>query len=122
MDQKAFRNFNFHMPPMDIRPGLPFSKFCREQNKKIGLRIEDAEGNAGAKVTNVEEGSVADKAGLKKDDIITEVDSKKVKDVEETRNAVLENEKTSYTIKAKRNGADMNFEIKIPEKTNSADL
>ena len=121
MDQKAFKDFNFHMPPMDIRPGQPF-KFWMDQHKKLGLRIEDVEGDAGAKITNVEEGSVAEKAGLKKDDIITEIDGKKVKDVEETRDAVSENDKTSYTIKAKRNGTDMNFDIKIPKKTNSSDL
>ena len=60
---------------------------------------------------------------IKKDDIITEVNGKGVKDVNEVRKEIANNmEKTSYNIKAKRNGADMNFEISIPKKVNKADL
>jgi serine protease Do len=122
MNEKMFKNFNFRMPPMDVTPGQPFNKFWMGPNKKLGVRIEDTENNAGAKITNVEEGSVAEKAGLKKDDIITEVDGKKIENVSDARDEILETDKSNYTIKAKRNGTVMNFEIKIPKKANSADL
>ena len=122
MDKNAFKDFNFHMPEMNMKPGQPFARFWMDQNKRLGLRIEDAENDGGAKIAKVEEGSNADKAGLKKDDVITEIDGKKVKNVEETRDAVSEIDKSSYPVKAKRNGIDMNFEIKIPKPTNSADL
>ena len=85
-------------------------------------QIEDADNAGGAKITTVEEGSAADKAGLKKNDIITEVDSKKVKNIEDAREQILQTDKDNYSIKAKRGSTEMNFEIKIPKKVNSADL
>lgn len=122
LNEKMFKNFNFRMPPMDAAPGQPFNKFWMGPNKKLGVRIEDTENNAGAKITNVEEASLAEKAGLKKGDIITEVDGKKIENVSDARDQILETDKSNYTIKAKRNGTVMNFEIKIPKKANSADL
>ncbi len=50
------------------------------------------------------------------------MDGKKIKNVNEVRAEVLHSDKNNYTIKARRNGAEMNFEIKIPKKINSADL
>src|SRR6266516_3774717 len=108
---------------MALAPVQPFNKFWRFGNKRLGLKIEDTENDSGVKITNVEENSVAEKAGLKKDDIITEVDGKIVKDVGEVLDQVRDNQdKTSYTVKAKRNGSDMNFDIKFPKKINNADL
>jgi serine protease Do len=119
MNQKMFKDFNFRMPPM---PAKPFNNFWMGPNKKLGVRIEDAENNGGAKITNVEGGSVAEKAGLKKDDIITGIDDKKIENINDASEQILETDKTEYTIKAKRGGSDMNFEIKIPKKANSTDL
>lgn len=90
---------------------------------RLGLRIEDSDNESGAVVTEVHDESAAAKAGLKEKDVITEVNGKKVKDVNEVRKELAEvKDKNSYNIKAKRNGADMNFEIKIPKKTNKADI
>ncbi len=122
MDGKMFRDFNFEMPRIHSAPGQPFNRFWMPSGKRLGVRIEDTENDGGAKITSVEEGSAAEKAGLKKDDIITEVAGKKVKNVNEVREEVLHSDKTSYTIKGKRNGVDINFEVKIPGKINSADL
>ncbi len=122
MEGKMFKDFNFEMPPIHSTPGQPFNKFRMPGNKRLGVRIEDKENDGGAKITSVEEGSAAEKAGLKKDDIITDVAGKKVNNVNEVREEILHSDKTNYTIKAKRNGIEMNFEIKIPKKINSADL
>lgn len=119
MKGKMFKDFDFEMPPT---PGHPFNKFWMPSNKKLGVRIEDTENDGGAKIISVEEGSAAEKAGLKKDDIITDVAGKKVKNVNEVREEVLHTDKSNYSIKGKRNGTEMNFEIKIPKKINSADL
>ncbi len=121
MERKMFRDFNFEMP-LHSAPGQPFNRFWMPSGKRLGVRIEDTENDGGAKITSVEEGSAAKKAGLKKDDIITDVAGKKVKNVNEVREEVLHSDKTSYTIKGKRNGVDINFEVKIPGKINSADL
>ena len=90
---------------------------------KLGARIEDADDDAGAKITKVEEGSAAEKAGLKANDVITEVNGKKVKNVQDVRHELMEvKDKTTYTIKAKRGGSEMSFEIKVPKKVNKADI
>lgn len=127
-DERRFRNFEFtmprvNMPPMDLMQDQQFNIIRRFNTRHIGVKIEDAENDGGAIITNVEEGSAAEKAGLKKDDIITEVNGKKVKDVRDVLDEVRNNdEKYSYTVKAKRNGSDMSFEIKIPKPKNNADL
>ena len=120
------RNFNFSMPkiaPMHINPGESFGNLWRVGNHRLGVRIEDTENDNGTKVTHVDEGSVADKAGIKNDDVITEVNGKPVKNVSDVLNQVRDvADKNAYTIKAKRNGSDINFDIKIPKRKNNADL
>lgn len=103
---------------------IPNGSFSYSFGKgRLGLRIEDSDDESGALVTEVHDESAAAKAGLKENDVITEVNGKKVKDVSEVRKELSElKDKNSYNIKAKRNGAEMNFEIKIPKKTNKADI
>ena len=55
-------------------------------------------------------------------DTISDSHGKKIGNVNDAREEILQTDKSDYTIKAKRNGTEMNFEIKIPKKTNSADL
>ncbi|HNP00816.1 MAG TPA: PDZ domain-containing protein, partial [Ferruginibacter sp.] len=77
----------------------------------------------GVKVLDVEADSPADKAGLKKDDVITEIGGEKVENTDEARDQLRENaDKASYSIKASRNGNAMNFDIKIPKKLKTANL
>ena len=127
-DSYVFNNklnpaMDFTMPKISAVPGEPFAYSWGFGRGRLGLRIEDTEDDAGVKITDVDDESTAAKAGLKENDIITEVNGKKVKDVNEVRKELAEvKDKTSYNIKAKRNGVDMNFEIKIPKKLNKADL
>ncbi len=116
-------DFNFKMAPMP-RMDNNFYKFrYNDERPKLGLKIEDTENGSGVKILNVEEGSPADKAGLKKDDIISSVNGEKVSSVDELMDQVNDSEdKTNYNIKATRNNSEMNFEVKIPKKLNSADL
>lgn len=91
--------------------------------QKLGLKIQDTEDGNGVKVLEVEENSAAATAGVKKDDIITEIAGEKVTNTDEARDQLQENrEKGSYSIKAKRNGTEMSFEIKIPKKLKTANL
>lgn len=111
--------FNFKMP--DIRS--PLASVYGFGRGRLGLSIEDTDNDSGVKIIDVDDESVASKAGLKENDVITEVNGKKVKDVNEVRKELAEvKDKASYNIKANRNGADMNFEIKIPKKVNRANL
>lgn len=116
-------DFNFKMPPMPRMNNNNFFKFRYDNKPKLGLKIEDTENNSGVKILNVEEGSPADKAGLKKDDIITSFNGEKVNSVDEIMDKVNDSEENqNLTIKAMRNNSEMNFEVKIPKKLNNADL
>jgi serine protease Do len=128
-------DFNFNMPPMqkmqDLQrmPGMEnhldrnFKFLYNSDKPKLGLKIEDTENGEGVKVLSVEENSPADKAGLKKDDVITSINGDKVESVDEIMDKINSgDEKENVSIKAKRNNAEMNFEVKIPKKLNSADL
>lgn len=98
-----------------------FSFFPRQQ--KLGLKIQDTEEGDGVKVLDTDKDSPAEKAGLKKDDIVTEIGGVKVANTDDARDQLQENaEKSTYTIKAKRNGSEMSFTIKIPKKLKTADL
>ena len=101
--------------------GYSFSMGPRQQ--RLGIRIQDTEDGKGVKVLDVEADSPADKAGLKKDDVITEIGGEKVENTDEARDQLRENaDKASYSIKASRNGNAMNFDIKIPKKLKTANL
>lgn len=93
------------------------------RQKRLGLRIQDTEEGNGVKVLGTDTDSPAEKAGLKKDDIVTEIAGKKVTNTDEAREQLMDaQEKSSYTIKAKRNGSEMSFDIKIPKKLKTANL
>lgn len=112
--------------PRSYSPGMAdgynFSYgFPRQQ--KLGLKIQDTEDGKGVKVLDVEKDSPADKAGLKKEDVLTEIGGEKVSNTDEAREQLQENaDKASYNIKATRNGNAMSFDIKIPKKLKTANL
>lgn len=93
------------------------------RHQKLGLKIQDTEDGTGVKVLSVDKDSPAEKAGLKKDDVLTEVGGTKVTNTDEARDQLQENmDKAAYSIKAKRNGSEMNFDIKFPKKLKTANL
>jgi len=106
---------------MEIERGGGNVLFGRQP--KLGLKIQDLEEGVGVKVLEVEEGSAAAAAGLKKDDVITQIGTEKVANTDEAREQLMENSgKSTYTIVAKRNNAEMKFEVKIPKKLKTANL
>lgn len=93
------------------------------RRQKLGIKIQDTDESNGVKILDVDKDSPAEKAGLKKDDVITEISGKKVTNTDEVRDQLHENmEKSAYTIKATRNGSSMSFDIKIPKKLKTANL
>ncbi|MBS1509746.1 MAG: PDZ domain-containing protein [Bacteroidetes bacterium] len=114
-DGDAFSGFD------RLGSGNGFTYFPRQQ--KLGLKIQDTEDGTGVKVLDTDKDSPAEKAGLKKDDVITEIGGKKITNTDEARTELRENgDKAAYNIKAKRNGSEMSFDIKIPKKLKTADL
>jgi len=125
------------LPRTNISPALPkvqqwegvdgaprgFVESYGFRKPKLGLKIQDTDESIGVKVLDVEQNSTAATAGLKKDDIITEIGGKKITNTDEAREELQENaDKNSYTMKAKRGNSEMTFTLKIPKKLKTANL
>ena len=130
MDGNMFNNGMTWMPKMREMPNMPdmpnsyFKFWNNNDNKpKLGLRIEDTENSNGVKVLEVNKGSAADKAGIRKEDIITSLNGEKVNNVDEVMEHLNESRDAEIlNLKALRNNAEMNFKVKVPKKLKSANL
>jgi serine protease Do len=90
---------------------------------KLGLSVQDTDDGKGVKVIDVDEEGNAEKAGIKEDDIITDVDGKAVNSADEMAKIIRESkDKVSVMIKLQRSGKTQNIEVKIPRKLKTADL
>jgi len=90
---------------------------------KLGMRIQDTENEDGVTVLDVTDGSPAEKAGVKKDDKIVEIDGKAVKNADDVNEYLRDNrEKSTYPLKLMRGGSPMSIDIKIPKKLKTSDL
>lgn len=90
---------------------------------KLGLSVQDTDDGNGVKVIEVDEESNAAKAGIKTDDLITEVDGKTVKTTDDMVKMIKDSKtKTSIMVKLLRKGKTQNIEVKMPKKIKTADL
>jgi serine protease Do len=90
---------------------------------RLGATIQDVQEGNGVKVLNVDGESAAEQGGLKKDDIIVEINGKPVQGVDEARELLREkNEKGSWTIKVLRDGKPLTLDVKVPKDLKKADL
>jgi serine protease Do len=103
--------------------GLPlqFNPFPPKQ--KLGVKIQDTEEGNGVKVIDVAENSVAAKAGVMKDDIVTEISGQKINNTDDIRALLSEDEKReTFKIKVMRNGKEMEFDVKPPKRLKTMNL
>ena len=115
----GMQRFGFELPQMPELNNI----FGNIEKPKIGISVEDVEENEGVKISSVSENSPAAKAGLKEDDIITEVNDKKVKDVDGIKPIIKgATEGTVFKFNITRNGKKTVIEVKIPKKLKTADL
>ncbi len=129
MDTRSF-NFNGGDLGMDklerLRelPGMNGMDFTFNTRKpRLGLEIQDVEEGKGVKILDVDSDTPAAKAGLQKDDIISEIDGKTIASVDDLRSKVKElKEGDSLKITYKRAGQTMTTDIKFPKKLKTADL
>lgn len=92
-------------------------------NPKLGLSVQDTDDGKGVKVVGVDDESNAAKAGIKEDDIITEVNGKAVNGTDDMVKMIRENkDKASIMVKLQRGGKTQNIEVKMPHKIKTADL
>ena len=90
---------------------------------KLGLSVQDTEDGKGVKVLEVDDESVAAKAGIKKGDIITHVGENEIESSDELRREVTRSsQQYNYSFKVLRNGKTQTIEVKIPRKLKTADL
>jgi serine protease Do len=90
---------------------------------KLGLSVQDTEDGKGVNVLEVDEESNAAKAGIKENDIITQINDKVVNSADEVAKIVRESKtKPSIKLQITRNGKSQNIEVKMPRKLKTADL
>jgi serine protease Do len=121
---KMDMNFDYN-PKMDIPRinGRTYNYNRAGGAPKLGLSVQDTDDGKGVKVIEVDDESNAQKAGIKEDDVITEVDNKTVNSADEVAKIIKESkDKISVMVKLTRNGKTQNIEVKIPRKLKTADL
>ena len=90
---------------------------------RLGIKAQDTEEGKGVKVLDVADESLAEKAGIKEGDIITEFDGKTINSADELAEAAQEaKEKSSMKVQLTRDGKSQTVEIKIPKKLKTANL
>ena len=99
------------------------SAYAMPNQRKLGLRIQDLEEGEGVKVIDIEKESAVEKAGLQKGDVLVSIGGVKVNNTDDARQELRPSpSKNGYTIKAKRAGKEMTFEVKYPKKIKTVDL
>lgn len=121
-------NYNFSIPKVEM-PNIPQGELGQLWNysvggrPRLGLSVQDTEDGKGVKVIDIDDEGNAEKAGIKKDDVITEVDGKAVNSADEVAKIVRDSrDKSSLMFKIQRSGKTQNIEVKIPRKLKTADL
>ena len=94
-----------------------------DNGPKLGVSVQDTDDGKGVTVIEVDEDGNAAKAGIKENDIITEVDGKQVRSTDEIARLMKESrEKPSVKMKLLRSGKVQTVDVKIPRKLKTTDL
>ena len=130
--RKFDRTRTLRGPGRDVVPPMVFN-FDNEEfgdvfqyhnaRPKLGLKVQDTEDGKGVKVLGVDEGSAAEKAGIKENDIITSFEGKEISSAGELAKASREaKDKSSMKVQLNRNGKPQTIEVKVPKKLRTANL
>ena len=127
MQSRSFRAPIAPVPPMvfNFDENNEFGDVFQYHNArpKLGLKVQDTEDGKGVIVLDVDEGSAADKAGIKENDIITSFEGKEVSSAGELAKASREaKDKSSMKVQLNRNGKAQTIEVKVPKKLRTANL
>ena len=122
--EKDFKQ-NFDLKEFRMPPGGSWDGEGPVYTRKprLGLGIQDLSDGKGVKVIDVDDASAAEKAGMKKDDLITEVDGKVVNSVDAFKNHIRElKEGDSIKLTYQRSGKTQTTTISFPKKLKTAEL
>jgi serine protease Do len=104
-------------------PRMQGMEFYSSRRPRLGLEIQDVEEGKGVKILDVDSDTPASKAGLQKDDVISEVDGKSIASVDELKEKLKDlKEGDSIKITYKRGGQTQTTDLKLPKKLKTADL
>lgn len=113
----GFGNQNFKLSPNIGGYSFHFGK------PRMGVQVQDTEDGKGVKVLDVNDESPADKAGLKDDDIITQVDGKNITSVDDLRDAVKEGKSgDTFKITYLRDGVTKTVDVHYPKDLKTSNL
>ena len=114
-------NFNFKTPQTPYTGGWNGDMW--NDRPRLGIQVQDTEDGKGVKVLEVGDEEPADKAGLKEDDIITQVNGKNVTSVDDLKET-MKTAKKGDTIKMTymRDGKTQTAEVKFPKELKTTDL
>ena len=99
--------------------------FSWNDKPRLGIEAQDTEDGNGVKITDVDDDddAPAAKAGLKKDDIITQVNGKAITSVDDLRESVKDVKKgDTLKITYKRNNQTQTADVKFPKELKTIDL
>ena len=89
---------------------------------KLGVTVEERADGSGVRVLEVEKDGLAGKAGLKEDDVITQLGSTKIASPQSLQGALRKMQGESSTLRYLRNGKEMSAKLTIPKKLKKMDL
>jgi serine protease Do len=126
---KQVRVYSWNSPngEFDLKDFSPHNfNFSWDSDKpRLGIEAQDTEDGNGVKITDVDddEDAPAAKAGLKKDDIITEVNGKAITSVDDLKESVKDVKKgDTIKITIKRNNQTQTVDVKFPKELKTIDL
>lgn len=115
---QGLRNFDFNLDDNGNGPRI-FST----RKPRLGIKAQDTEDGKGVKVLDVAQESIAEKAGIRENDIITEFNGKTVNSADELANEARDaSEKPAVSVKLLRDGKMQTVELKTPKKLKTANL
>ena len=91
-----------------MRDGIP------RVRPKMGVQLEETENGKGLKVLEVAPDSPAEKAGLKKDDVVLHIGDKEVSSIEDMREAITASE-GKIRLDLLREGKKIELMVSIPK-------
>ena len=117
-------HFELELPKMDFNFDENFGEtFIFPGKGRLGIRAQDTDDGEGVKVLDVDEGSAADRAGLRKGDLILEFDGEDIDSAEELAEIAKEKkDKSSVKIRINRNGRTETLELNVHKKMKTSNL
>ncbi|MDE3252179.1 MAG: PDZ domain-containing protein [Bacteroidota bacterium] len=119
------QDYNFDMPNLNLNlpdwKGMNFNYNIRKP--RLGLQIQDLAEGKGAKILDVDSDTPAAKAGLQKEDVITEINGKSVSSVDDLKESIKDlKEGDKFSVTFQRNGKTQTANVQIPKRLKTADL